>query len=192
MSTVVMVIDMERGFTDPNGALYAGETVRRIIAPIRKILEEEGRKGAQFIFTRDMHDPDDKEFEMWPPHCVKGTWETEIDPALADFAKDAIIIDKRRYSAFYDTDLESILERIAPDQIIVTGVATDICVMYTTADLRNRDYPVVIPANAVTSFDPEAHAFALKHMEKILGVNVVPDYETWLRSQEKEPTYVYA
>lgn len=186
MTTVVMIIDMERGFTDPNGTLYAGETVREIIEPIKKILRAEKKKGSQFIFTRDMHDPDDKEFEMWPPHCVRGSWETEIDPELADFAKDAIIIDKRRYSAFFDTDLERILDRIHPDRIIVTGVATDICVMYTTADLRNRDYPVIIPANAVTSFDPEAHAFALKHMEKILGVNVVPDYEAWSRAQEKE------
>jgi nicotinamidase-related amidase len=61
--------------------------------------------------------------------------------------------------------------------------------MYTTADLRNRDYPVVIPANAVTSFDPEAHAFALKHMEKILGVDVVPDYESWVRTRQPEASH---
>ena len=188
MTTVVMVIDMERGFTDPEGTLYAGDTVREIIAPIRKILEEEKKKGSHFIFTRDWHDPDDKEFEMWSAHCVKGTWETEIDPGLAAFTRNAVIINKRRYSAFYDTNLDAHLKQINPDMVIVTGVATDICVMYTTADLRNRDYPVLIPANAVTSFDPEAHAFALKHMEKILGVTVVPDYESWIRSQEKEMT----
>ena len=187
MTTVVMVIDMERGFTDPQGALYAGDGVREIIAPIRDILIAEKARGSQFIFTRDWHEPDDPEFKMWPPHCVKGTWETEIDPALAEFAQNATIINKRRYSAFFDTNLDAILKAIKPDQVIVTGVATDICVMYTTADLRNRDYPVIIPANAVTSFDPEAHAFALKHMEKILGVTVVPDYETWRRTQEKEP-----
>jgi len=184
MTTVVMIVDMEKGFTDPQGTLFAGESVRQIIPHIRKILEEESQKGAHFIFTRDVHQPDDREFEMWPPHCVEGTWETEIDDDLADFAKDAIIIDKRRYSAFFDTHLEDYLQEINPDQVIVTGVATDICVMYTTADLRNRDYPVIIPANAVTSFDPEAHAFALKHMEKILGVTVVSDYEAWSRSQQ--------
>ncbi|HID34864.1 MAG TPA: cysteine hydrolase [Anaerolineae bacterium] len=189
MTTVVMVIDMERGFTDPEGALYAGDTVREIIGPIREILQAEGEKGSHFIFTRDWHDPDDQEFQMWPPHCIQGTWETEIDPALAEFTENSVIINKRRYSAFFDTNLDELLRRINPDQVIVTGVATDICVMYTTADLRNRDYPVVIPANAVTSFDPEAHAFALKHMAKILGVKVVPDYETWLRSQAKEPIH---
>ena len=192
MTAVVMVIDMERGFTDPQGALYAGDSVREIIGPIREILKSEGAKGAHFIFTRDWHDPDDKEFQMWPPHCIKGTWETEIDPELAEFARNAIVINKRRYSAFFDTNLDEVLKRIEPDVVIVTGVATDICVMFTTADLRNRDYNVVIPANAVTSFDPEAHAFALKHMEKILGVTVVPDYETWLRTHEPEKEPVHA
>ena len=186
MTTVVMVIDMERGFTDPKGALYAGETVRQILDPIKHILEAETKRGSQIIFTRDWHEPDDPEFKMWPPHCVKGTWETEIDPDLVEFTQNATIINKRRYSAFFDTNLDAILKQIEPDQVIVTGVATDICVMYTTADLRNRDYPVVIPANAVTSFDPEAHAFALKHMEKILGVTVTPDYDAWLQSQQKE------
>ncbi len=190
MTTVVMVIDMERGFTDPDGTLYAGESVRGIIAPIYEILQQEQEKGAQIIFTRDWHEPDDPEFKMWPPHCVKGTWETEIDPALAKFVQNAFIVNKRRYSAFFDTNLDAILRQIHPEQVIVTGVATDICVMYTTADLRNRDYPVIIPANAVTSFDPEAHAFALKHMEKILGVTVVPNYESWIRSRKKEEPHV--
>ncbi len=186
MANVVMVVDMQRGFTDPKGTLYAGESVRQIIRPIQQILKEEQGRGAQMIFTRDWHDPDDKEFQMWPPHCIKGTWETEIDPELVAFTKDAILINKRRYSAFFDTNLEQHLERLSPDVVIVTGVATDICVLFTVADLRNRDYPVVVPANAVASFDAEAHAFALRHMERILGANVVPSYDVWLRTQEKE------
>jgi len=185
MTTILMVIDMERGFTDPAGALYAGDSVRKIISPIRRILEAGRKQGYPIIFTRDMHDPDDKEFEMWPPHCIKNTWETEIDPELATFSREAIIINKRRYSAFYDTTLDSLLKSIKPDRVIVTGVATDICVMYTTADLRNRDLPVIIPANAVTSFDLEAHRFALKHMKKILGVKVISDYESWIRSEKR-------
>lgn len=186
MTTLVMVIDMERGFTDPDGALYVGQTVRDILAPIRAILEAEKAKGSSIIFTRDFHDPDDKEFEMWPPHCVRGTWETEIDPALAEFARDATIINKRRYSAFFDTDLDERVKQIRPDKVIVTGVATDVCVLYTTADLRNRDYQVIIPANAVTSFDPDSHAFALKHMAEILGVQVVDSYDSWMRSLHKD------
>ena len=190
MTKVVLVIDMERGFTDPKGTLYIGPQVQKIIPPIQHILKKELENGSQLIFTRDVHDPDDKEFEMWPRHCVRGTWETEIAPELAQFAKDAIIIDKRRYSAFFETNLEDVLAAIGPEEIIVTGVATDICVMFTVADLRNRDYAVTIPANAVASFDAEAHKFALAHMERILGATITPDYESWLRTQTQEKKHV--
>ena len=51
-------------------------------------------------------------------------------------------------------------------------MCTDICVMHTASDARNRDYAVEIPADCVASFDPSAHAYALDHMGKILGATV--------------------
>ena len=53
------------------------------------------------------------------------------------------------------------------------GVCTDICVMHTTADARNRDYGVDVPIDCVASFDPDAHRYALDHMEKILGAKLI-------------------
>jgi nicotinamidase/pyrazinamidase len=173
MANAVIVVDMQRGFMSPEGTLYCGDEARKIIEPIRRLLEEEEKKGATIIFTADTHDPDDKEFEMFPRHCVEGTAETEIIPELADFAGRHEILPKRRYSAFFDTDLEERLARFKPDKIIVVGDCTDICVMHTVADARNRDYLVEVPANCVASFDQEAHQFALKHMEKILGAKIV-------------------
>jgi len=55
----------------------------------------------------------------------------------------------------------------------VCGVCTDICVMHTVGDARDRDYEVEVPANCVATFNPKAHRFALEHMEKILGAKVV-------------------
>jgi nicotinamidase-related amidase len=52
-------------------------------------------------------------------------------------------------------------------------VLTDICVMHTTADARNRDYAVEIPVNCVASSDEAAHRFALEHMENVLGARLV-------------------
>jgi len=46
--------------------------------------------------------------------------------------------------------------------------------METVADLRNRDYPVVVHEKAVADFDPESHAFALKRMQNILGARIKP------------------
>ena len=57
--------------------------------------------------------------------------------------------------------------------VIMCGVCTDICVMHTTSDARNRDYVVEVPADCVASFDANAHRWALEHIGKILGAQVV-------------------
>ena len=114
---------------------------------------------------------DDKEFEVFPPHCVRGTEEAEIIPELQQFADE--VIPKIRFSGFYGTNLDERLRELNPDKIIVVGDCTDICVMHTVADARNRDYLVEVPADCVATFDQEAHRYALQHMEKILGAKVV-------------------
>ena len=82
---------------------------------------------------------------MFPPHCVAGTPEVEIIPELADLAQQHAILPKRRYSAFFETDLAERLAAFGPDKVIVVGDCTDICVMHTVADIRNRDYPPGCP-----------------------------------------------
>ncbi|MGC8786334.1 MAG: cysteine hydrolase family protein [Anaerolineae bacterium] len=171
MNNVVIVVDMLRGFLEEGHPLFCGPEARKIIPCVQQLLQRESAKGSHIIFLADTHDPDDKEFAMFPAHCVRGTAECEIIPELAQFQGE--VIPKRRYSGFYDTVLEERLEELQPEKIIVVGVCTDICVMHTVADARNRDYVVEVPRDCVASFDPEAHAFALKHMEKILGAKVV-------------------
>jgi nicotinamidase-related amidase len=171
MANVVLVVDMLRGFLEEGYPLYCGESARRIIPRVRRLVEEEKARGSRVIFVCDNHAPDDKEFEMFPPHCVRGSVEAEVIPELADLAED--ILPKTRYSAFYGTALEQKLRELSPEKVIVCGVCTDICVLHTTADARNRDYPVEVRADCVASFDEEAHRFALQHMEKVLGAQVV-------------------
>jgi nicotinamidase/pyrazinamidase len=173
MTNVVLVVDMVRGFLEPGHNLYCGDDSREIIPNVEKLLEQEIAAGSEIIFLSDHHLPDDLEFQMFPVHCVIGTEEPEVIPELSRFTTDSNVIPKNRYSGFFNTDLEQRLERIKPDKIIVCGVCTDICVLHTTSDARNRDYPVEVPADCVATFDPEAHRWALGHLEKILGAKVV-------------------
>jgi nicotinamidase/pyrazinamidase len=173
MTNIVLVVDMVRGFLEPGHNLYCGDESREIIPNIEKLLEKESAAGSEIVFLSDHHLPDDLEFQMFPVHCVIGTEEPEVIPELARFTTDDNVIPKNRYSGFFNTDLEQRLERIKPDKIIICGVCTDICVMHTTSDARNRDYPVEVPADCVATFDPEAHRWALGHLQKILGARVV-------------------
>jgi nicotinamidase-related amidase len=173
MANALIVVDMQRGFMSPEGTLYCGDAARQIIPRIRDLVEEEAKRGSLIIFTTDTHQPDDKEFAMFPPHCVAGTSEVEIIPELAPLAAQHTVLPKRRYSAFFETDLDRRLAAFGPEQVIVVGDCTDICVLHTVAELRNRDYPVVVPSACVASFDRDAHTWALRHMEKVLGAQVI-------------------
>ena len=171
MPDVVLVVDMLRGFLEEGYNLYCGDDARNIIPNVQAILEREQSRDSRVFYICDTHKPDDLEFQMFPVHCVEGTAESEVIPELGAYPGERI--NKQRYSSFYGTDLEQRLKELAPERIIVCGVCTDICVLHTTADARNRDYAVEVPTDAVATFDPEAHRWALQHMERILGARLV-------------------
>ena len=171
MANAVLVVDMLRGFLEEGYPLYCGQRARRIIPNIQRLLEQEIEKGSKIFFICDHHDPDDREFKMFPPHCVEGTEEVEVIPELARYPGE--IIPKKRYSGFFGTDLDERLKALSPEKVIVCGVCTDICVMHSVANARNRDYEVEVPVDCVASFDEGAHRFALEHMEKVLGAKLV-------------------
>ncbi|TET17078.1 MAG: cysteine hydrolase [Dehalococcoidia bacterium] len=171
MANAVLVLDMLKGFLEEGYPLYCGEQARRIIPRIGKLLQQELDKGSKVFFVCDRHAPDDLEFKMFPPHCVSGTEEAEIIPELRDYPGE--VIAKNRYSGFYNTVLDERLQAIRPEKLIVCGVCTDICVMYTVADARNRDYEVEVPTDCVASFNDDSHRFALDHMDKVLGAKLV-------------------
>jgi nicotinamidase/pyrazinamidase len=170
MPNVVLVVDMVRGFCEEGHNLYVGAAIRKIIPRIRDLLRGEKARGSHIIFLCDTHEPDDLEFKMFPTHCVRGSEESEVITELQEFAEE--VIPKRRFSGFFDTNLDQRLKELKPDKIIVVGVCTNICVLYTVADARNRDYPVEVPADCVATFDADAHEFALQQLKTVLGAEV--------------------
>ena len=170
MLHVILVIDMLRGFLEEGYPLYIGREPRNIIPNIQDLLEQEIADGSKIFFCCDDHDPDDLEFKMFPPHCIKGTAEAEIIPELAKYPGEKIA--KKRYSAFFQTKLEEKLLQLKPNKLIICGVLTDICVMHSIADARNRDYQVDVPVDCVAALDDKTQQFALNHIEKVLGARL--------------------
>ena len=186
MANVVLVIDMLRGFLEEGYPLYCGASARRIIPNVQGLLKRELAKRSQVFFICDNHDPDDLEFKIFPPHCVKGTAEAEVIPELARYSGE--IIPKRRYSAFFGTTLEQKLKELKPEKLIVCGVCTDICVLHTVANARNRDYQVEVPVDCVASFDEKAHYFAIEHMERVLGTRLTSFKVSQAKPAKFEPS----
>ncbi|PKB71617.1 MAG: hypothetical protein BZY87_04435 [SAR202 cluster bacterium Io17-Chloro-G6] len=173
MSNVVLVIDMVKGFLEPGHNLYCGDASREIIPRVHGLLLRERAAGSEILFVSDHHDLDDLEFQVFPVHCVKGTEEPNVIAELSEFLTGDNVIPKNRYSGFFNTSLEARLAAGKPDKIIICGVCTDICVLHTASDARNRDYAVEVPSDCVASFNPEAHNWALAHLKDILGTSVL-------------------
>lgn len=173
MSKKALIIsDMLNDFIDENGALYCGESVSEIVPFIRERIDHYRRQGAAVIYLRDAHDAHDKEFEKFPPHCVAGTWGSEVISALAPLAGEPVV-NKKRYSGFYGTDLERVLLEKEIGAVEVVGVCTSICVMDTVAGLANRDYSITVPVKGVADFNAEFHEFALKRMAQVYGARII-------------------
>lgn len=168
--TALIIADMLNDFIDPNGALFV-EPGREIIPFVAKKAQETRDQGGVVIFVCDAHDPNDREFDQFGAHAVEGTWGSEIIPEIPFLPGDHRT-DKTRYNALYNTDLEAFLRQEGVTQTELVGVVTSICVLFTSVGLLDRGFPCRVYRDGVADFDPEAHVFALKHMEK-LGVEVV-------------------
>jgi len=172
MSNVVLVVDMLKGFLEPGHNLYHADS-RRIIPHALQLVGQEKAAGSEILFLADNHDPDDLEFQVFPVHCVIGTEETEVIPELADYVTSGNVVPKKRYSGFFNTDLADRLALLAPEKLLVCGVATNVCVMHTVSDARNRDYAVEVYSDCVSGPDAEAHRWALSHCQRVLGAKVI-------------------
>lgn len=168
----LIVADMLRDFLEPQGTLYLGDAARGIIPFVARKIAETRAAGGVVIYVCDAHAPDDKEFKLFAPHAVKGSRGAEIIPEL-QFLPGDYKVEKTTYSCFYHTDLDEILKREQVARVEIVGVCTSICVMETVKELYERDLLRLVYREGVADFDPEGHAFALKHMQRVLGAEVV-------------------
>lgn len=167
----LLVIDMLKDFIDEGAVLETGEAGREIVPFIKKKIEDYRAQGYPIIYICDNHEIDDKEFDMFPPHSIAGTEGAQVIDELAPEEGDKVIF-KRRYSAFFGTDLDLYLREKGVNHISMVGVNTNICVLYSAADARNINYDVTVYKEGVASFNPKAHVFALEEIGTTLGCQV--------------------
>ncbi len=194
----IFVVDTVNGFYH-EGALQS-DRVRRTVDPIVDLLVKAHREGVRhFVFTADEHRVDTPEFTDFPVHCIRGSEEAEIIPELRQlpFASLFTIIRKPTISSAIGTSLDRWLAE-HPDitHRVVVGDGTDLGVyqmamhLKLTANARNLELPVIVPAECVDTYDvPEdvardfgipahpaeaLHLLFLHHMS-FNGIQVVSD-----------------
>ncbi len=162
----LLIIDMLNDFV-VKGAPLEVPKARGIVGNIKRELKKARRNDIPVIYCCDSHSRNDREFEVWPVHAVKGTRGAEVVDELKPRAGD-VIVYKRTYSGFYRTPLDKTLRRFGVRHLVLTGVLTNICILYTAADAYMRGYQVCVPEDCVAALRAEDHRFALRQIREIL------------------------
>jgi len=152
------------------GVLKCGEATR-IIPRIKILLDFARDAKIPIIYANDAHLLDDEDFKLWPPHAIIGTKGAmvvdELRPTVDDF-----IVEKRKYSAFWETNLEDLLKKLEVDTVVLVGVATEICVRHTAADAFYRGFKIIVPKDCVMALTKEAQRSGIKYLQTIYGCEI--------------------
>lgn len=159
--TMFIMVDIVNGFIN-EGAMSA-PVIRDIIQPVCTLLEKCSGKGIKSAAFADCHGENCAEFSDFPPHCIKGSSESEIVDEIKKIG-GYTLIPKNSTNGFHEDRFSKLLsENSSADTFIVVGDCTDICVMqfcltlktyFTAADKKCR---IVIPVNCIETYDAPYH-----------------------------------
>jgi nicotinamidase-related amidase len=170
--TALLVIDMQNDFLLPDAPVPAPGGLD-LVPAISALAAACRQAGYPVVFTQEMHRADMSDFgielDFEPPHCLEGTLGMEIVAGLEPRPGDVRVQRKRRYDAFLGTDLDLVLRNRDVENLLVTGVCTDICVISTVHHARNLDYRCVVLSDAVAGTTPGRHEAALMCMEHVFA-----------------------
>lgn len=170
-SSALVIADMINDFVDKDGKLYV-PGIEEIVPALASLVGEAHEMGVPVIYVNDAHDPDDEEFEQWGEHAVAGSQGSQVTPALAP-AEGDYVLEKKRYSVFYKTGLDGLLEKLGVDHLVLTGTVTNICVWVSSVEALMKGYKVTVPRKAVKALIEQDGEFALDQIERVFGGEVV-------------------
>ena len=176
-TTAMIVVDMQNAYLDDEGSMSKSgmdiTELKKTVSPVSSLITACRSADVPIIFTRYVLRADYKDAGLRSVRgprfkeinsLVTGTWDSELDPRM-DHRLEDYVLDKTRYSSFYNTSLEVILRGLGVDTLIVCGVTTEICVESTVRDAYFRDFKIIVPKDAVAAMDIDRHKGTLATIE---------------------------
>ena len=177
----MLLIDVINDLDFPEGELllrHALPMAKRLVALKRRAKEAE----IPVIYVNDNFGRWRSNFNSQVEHCMKdGVRGTVLVEDLVPEPDDYFVL-KPKHSGFFSTTLDTLLEYLGVKTVILTGVAGNICVLFTANDAYMRDFSLVVPCDCVASNTGEENRGALEQMRKVLKADIRPSTELDLDS----------
>ncbi len=159
MKPAIIVVDMLKGGVGSNPAVKSES--EKIIPNIQRLLNKSRGLNFPVIYACDSFMSQDFMFGgKMSPHSIRGTKGVEVIDELRPESGD-MVLEKRRFSAFFRTDLDITLRTLEVDTIVVSGMNTHVCVMFTAWDGLANDFNVIIVEDCCAAPKREIHDAAI-------------------------------
>jgi len=157
MKPAIIVVDMLKDNLKESSRNPFVQEGGAIIPNLQRLLKESRKRGFPIVFACDSFLKDDFIFKgRMKVHSLRGTKGAEVVDDLKPEPTD-ISLPKRRFSAFFKTDLDQTLRVLDVDTIIVTGITTEVCVLMTVMDGLSHDFSVILLEDCSASRSKEFH-----------------------------------
>jgi ureidoacrylate peracid hydrolase len=181
-TTALVVVDVQNDFCSPDGvSARKGHDVSaavEMVPRLEALLDEARTAGVTIVFIQTTHDltvdspvwntrMGDVDTPAYEPNCFTGSWGADfyvVSPAAGE-----VVVNKHRYSAFAGTDLDMVLRVASIETILLTGVATNVCVESTLRDGLFLDYNVALVADCCAAYAADLHEGTIKNVRGSFG-----------------------
>jgi nicotinamidase-related amidase len=165
-STALLLIDVINDMEFPDGG---DKLLRQTLPAARKIAALKKRAvaaGVPVIYVNDNFGKCRSDFKKQVRHCLQdGVRGEPVARLLAPAAEDYFVL-KPKSSSFFGTTLHSLLNHLEVTTLVLTGVAADVCILFTAHDAHLRDYQIIVPSDCVASNFKRETTAALANMKK--------------------------
>ena len=169
----LLIIDAINDLEFPGGAGMLPRAVRmaRNIAALKR---RATTLGIPTVYVNDNFGRWRSDFRRIVAHCLEDDVRGRPVAELVTPDENDYFVLKPKHSGFYNTTLDLLLEYLRVETLILAGMATDVCVLFTAADAYMRDLRVIVARDCVTAVSPAAHRAALAQIRKVLKAEVTP------------------
>ncbi|HEX3681303.1 MAG TPA: isochorismatase family cysteine hydrolase [Bryobacteraceae bacterium] len=174
--TALLLIDVINDFEFPRGDELFREALP--MAPrIAGLKKRTGAAGIPAVYINDNFGRWQSKFDDIVKHCLEdGVRGRPFVKQLIPDERDYFVL-KPKHSGFYQTPLELLLKHLGTRRLILTGLSTNSCVLFTANDAYMRDLELIIPEDCVAACNVQEHTFAMEQMKNMLKADVRPAAE---------------